>query len=185
MDVYDYAKEHQNDYPNVAINTEIGLISIRSYIEMMKINRMYGGDFEIQIAHLIYDINIAIYQEIYYNKLLKDFRFISYINDHKSESRGLLILTNVDQNHWRLAYYNPKSGKINTNFKINQTYIPMYEEYYVQNKLKNNINFNQEYNIIEDNNDKKEEKNSNFSLKKLIELNNEEILKYYDSPNYN
>ena len=126
-----------------------------------------------------------MYQEIYFKKVLKGFRFISYINDHKSENRDLLILTNIGENHWRLAYYNHESGKINTNFKINDNYIPKNFENSDYNKFKNTINTNDKSHNFEQNNNKKQENSSIFSLKYLLNLDKIEILKYYDSPDNN
>ena len=55
-----------NNYPDITIDSERGLINIRDYILNMDRLGKFGGELEIGIAANIYDINIATYGFVVY-----------------------------------------------------------------------------------------------------------------------
>ena len=83
--------------------------SIRNEIHAAGINRIndylgfYGAELEISIASEIYNIKIATYQELSDNN---GYSFIRHFNN-SDNSRHLLILTNINNMHYILGYYNP------------------------------------------------------------------------------
>ena len=100
--------------PNVIIETERGHMRINEYINHIKEESFC--DLENSFAYDIYNINIAEYTEVYFNNILLFLSFVKYINDDNNENKNLLILTNVNGNHFNLAYFN--------NSQIDFNYIP-------------------------------------------------------------
>lgn len=72
---------------------------IREYINRINNLGFYGGELEISIANQIYDINIATYRE--HDNI--GFSTIRYYNNERDENRHLLILLNINNNHFRLG----------------------------------------------------------------------------------
>jgi hypothetical protein len=72
----------------------------------MQNDGFYGGELEISIATELYNINIATYREILNDKNeIIGYRYINYYNHNdNNENRHLMILTNIDNIHFRLAY---------------------------------------------------------------------------------
>ena len=62
--IYNEAINRINVIPNILIESERGKMPIHTYINSMKENGNYGGDFEISLAYDIYKINIAEYKAI-------------------------------------------------------------------------------------------------------------------------
>ena len=130
-------------------------MSVYDYIDIMNDNGLYGGEIEIDIAKKIYKINIATYSKIYskYNKTkLIGLQYINYYN-HEDNNRNLLILTNLNNNHYNLAYVKKNIENIDNEFII-------IDKDNINNNVKNDNKKNSE-NI----------KNKKF-IKKLIDYNN-------------
>ena len=98
--------------PDITLDTEQGPMRINQYINNMQNLGFYGGDFEISIAVDLYGINIATYNENDNN----GFNIIRYYNNI-DENRHLLILSNINNLHFRLLYYNPNEN-LDLNFII-------------------------------------------------------------------
>ena len=96
----------------------------------------HGGDIEISLVYVIFNINIGQYIEIRdENNNLKNLIFVKNINDFYDENKNLLILTNINNNHFfRLAYYN--------NTEIDYNYIPQLELNLNKNKFEDKDTIN-------------------------------------------
>ena len=82
----------------------------------------------------MYIYNIAQYKEIYddFGNLI-NLEFVNYINNDIDENKDLLILTNINDNHYNLTYYNNNQQNknsiitdnkdINTLVKLNPDHI--------------------------------------------------------------
>ena len=81
---------------------------IKYYIDSIKNNGFYGGELEITIEASLYNINIANFNEIYKDIRLIGLSFINYYNIDRLENRHLLILTNINNSHYRIGYYDLK-----------------------------------------------------------------------------
>jgi len=90
--IYKEAINRINAIPNIAIESERGNMPIYTYINTIKENCNYEGDFEISLAYDIYKINIAEYQAIFDNNNILNYTFIKYINEDGNENRDLLLL---------------------------------------------------------------------------------------------
>lgn len=96
-------------------------MNIRKYINNINRNGFYGGELEIGIAANLYNINIATYNDIRDDNITTGLNPTNYYsnNNDNNEQRHLLILTNTDNIHFRLAYYNTiMSNNLDMNFKI-------------------------------------------------------------------
>jgi hypothetical protein len=84
----------------------------------MQNDGFFGGELEISVAAELYNINIATYREILNDKNeIICYRYINYYNHNdNNENRHLMILTNIDNIHFRLAYDSYKS--IDSQFNI-------------------------------------------------------------------
>ena len=85
---------------------------INDYINKIQCHSFYGGKLEITISSSLYDINIATYEEIYENNQLIGLSFINYYNNDNNENYNLMILSDIDNNHYRLGYYNNEKNLI-------------------------------------------------------------------------
>ena len=85
---------------------EDGPMHILNYINYIQNDGFYGGELEISVAAELYNINIAKYREILNDKNeIIGYRYINYYNHNdNNENRHLMILTNIDNNHFRPAY---------------------------------------------------------------------------------
>ena len=86
------------------METEIGPLSIRDYINHINQLGFYGGEIEINIASDLYNINIATYEQITDNndKIL-GYKYIRYYNSERNdENKNLMILSNINNNHFTL-----------------------------------------------------------------------------------
>ena len=96
-------------------------MNIRKYIYNINRNDFFGGELEIGIATNIYNINIATYNKIRDNNNIIGLNPINYYSNHNdnNEQRYLLILTNSDNIHFRIAYYNTSmSNHLDMQFNI-------------------------------------------------------------------
>ena len=106
-EIYQEALNRAANYPDITLNTERGPMRIRDYINLINTEGFYGGELDLSIACSIYNINIATFREIYdNNNNLQGLSFINYYNNDGQENRHLLILTNIDNSHFRIGYAN-------------------------------------------------------------------------------
>ena len=63
-EIYNEALRRINDYPDIIIDTELGPINIRNYVNHIQNSGFFGGEIEISIAVYLYNINIATIKEI-------------------------------------------------------------------------------------------------------------------------
>ena len=115
-------KSHENNPHNFNLVENSNLTETQYINEIIKNNGNFAGDFEISIAQMIFNINIAAYRPGNNNNLT----FINFYNDDNNYNRDLLILIFIDNNHFQLAYYNKnkepedfKKGKLEEKQKIN------------------------------------------------------------------
>ena len=107
------------NYPDIKLETEHGPMNIRNYVEYIAQDGFYGGDLQIGIAGDIYNINIATFNEINdSNNNLIGLTPIRYFNNNNNENRNLMILSNINNVHFRLGYYNNKTP-IDLNYVVN------------------------------------------------------------------
>ena len=180
--IFTEAMKRLPNIPNIIMETEMGNIRIHDYIKSIKENSNFGGDFELSIAYDIFNINIAEYIEIREsNGNLINLSFVKYINDNNDEKKNLLILTNLDHNHFRLAYYN------NTEIDYEYNYIKNINN--INNEKENKIEIESKEKSKDNNIDSKTgithkeyiiNLNEKYKLKDISDLNLEEILKYYN-----
>lgn len=78
---------------------------IKEYINKLIIQFFFRGELEISIYSQIYDVNIATYKENDNRRLSA----IRYYNNNRDQNRHLLILNNINDNHFRFGYYRPNS----------------------------------------------------------------------------
>ena len=88
--IYNEEINRINVIPNITIEPERGNMPIHTYINTIKENGNYGGDFEISLAYDIYKINIGEYKAIFdINNNILNYTFIKYINDDGNENREI------------------------------------------------------------------------------------------------
>ena len=113
--ISDQANKDLGVLPNILIDTEQGQVRIHEYIKIIKIPYRYGGNLEISLSYKLYDFNIAVYKEERdSNDNLINLSFINYINNDNNEIKNLPILTNINNTHYNLIYYN--NTPVNINF---------------------------------------------------------------------
>ena len=88
------------------METEIGPLSIRDYINHINQLGFYGGEIEINIASDLYNINIANYEQINNNNDNIGYKYIRYCNSERNdENKNLMILSNINNNHFTLLHH--------------------------------------------------------------------------------
>ena len=107
-EIYKEALKRSANYPDITLTKENGPMRIKDYINSIKNEYFYGGELEITISASLYNINIATFNEIYKDNRLIGLSFINYYNNDRLENRHLLILTNINNSHYRIGYYNLK-----------------------------------------------------------------------------
>ena len=107
--IYNEAIKRKTIIPNIEIDNEIGKMRIHDYI---KNDKKWGGALEISISYDLYNYNISEYKKIYNADLLTHLEFIQYINSDNNEQKDLIILTNINNNNFNLAYYNNRMIQI-------------------------------------------------------------------------
>ena len=135
---------NRNNYPDIILNTELGPMHIIDYINHIREDGRFGGKLEISIASNLYNINMETYLEINNNNEIIGYNFINYYNNNNenNERQDLMILTNINNKHFRIGYDSYK--EIDNNFIIN------------------NIKINQ--NIVEDNKSKNDSADKEIGL---------------------
>ena len=115
--IYERSKEfHNKNKDKIGLIENIDDLSMTQYINNKIQNEgEYAGDFEISIAHQLFNINIATYRPGEDNKL----SFIKFYNDDKNYKRHLLILIYINNNHYQLAYYKSNNRNIEQ-FEMNK-----------------------------------------------------------------
>ena len=113
--IYNEALQRLNVIPNVIIETERGNFRIHDYIQTIKDDGNFRGDFKLSIAYDLFNINIGQYLiEKDDNNNIINLKFIKYINDDNNEKKNLLLLVNENSAHFMVAYYN--NTKLDLNF---------------------------------------------------------------------
>ena len=102
-------------------------LSISRYINDKMNEGAFAGDYEISLAHQLYNINIVVYEKINDN----EFSFINFYNDDGNNNRDLLILILENNNHYKLGYLKKKE---NDNIKKEK-----YKENLEKNQLKKEV----------------------------------------------
>ena len=117
-EIYLEALNRINEYPDITLETENGPMPIRQYINNINKPGFFGGELEIAIATGIYHINIATYNEIRNNDNFIGLTPISFYNNNIHDNNNhLMILTNIDNIHFRIGHYN-KQTQIDLNYII-------------------------------------------------------------------
>ena len=118
-EIVDYLFQHKNDYIDIELETEDGLMNIDDYIDYIKRDGIWGGELEKYAAQELYNINIADYIEIKNSLTLQKFhKFIYNLNQDNIYEKDLCILTLINQNHYNLIYdkiykcYKNKNNKL-------------------------------------------------------------------------
>ena len=88
-----------NEYPVITIDTELGPMLLREYVNHINTLGVYGSELEIHISSQIYNINIVTYAVHSNNR-----GYSRYFNNTE-ENRNLLILSNINNVHFSLGYY--------------------------------------------------------------------------------
>ena len=153
FEIYEEEMKRRDSYHDITLETENGTMNIREYVNNINTIGFYGGELEIGITSELYNINIATYNEILNNNNeiigLTPIRY--YNHNDNNINRHLIILSNINNIHFRIWYYNNNNLEIDNNFKINPNEIcPINKE----NNENNNANSNQdtkEINSIIDN----------------------------------
>lgn len=78
----------------------------RQYINNINKQGFFVGELEIVIAINLYNINIAAYNEIRNNDNLIGLTPIHYYNNINDNNHHLMVLTNINNYHFRIGYYN-------------------------------------------------------------------------------
>ena len=127
-EIYEECRNRQSNYPDISLETEQGPMNILDYINHIQSNGFYGGELEISVAAELYNINIATYMENRdINNNIIGFTNINYYNHNdNNEHRHLLILTNIDNIHFRLGYDTNKH--LDLNYKVNKKKLHLNED---------------------------------------------------------
>ena len=105
------------------MDSELGPLSIREYIDNIKGKGIFGGELEISLASSIYNINIVTYNHIIRNDIIYGFNNINYYNNNdNNKQRHLMILLNYENVHFSLDYIN-NAKPIDLNFDIPEEFI--------------------------------------------------------------
>lgn len=102
-EIYEEAVRRSANYPDITLNSEIDPMNLLDYISNIKNEVFYGGELEISIASELCNINIDTYREIHENNNLIGLSCMGYYDSSNNTERHLMILTNINGNHFRLA----------------------------------------------------------------------------------
>jgi len=107
----------------VTINNNLGQnIPILEYANTIFNDGEWGGDAEISMIPLIYhDIRVEAYKLIVNlaNNSIIGYQFINCYGNMNDIKTSILILININNNHWTTAYFNDKNGQPINNYIIN------------------------------------------------------------------
>lgn len=103
--IYIEALNRSHIIHNVIIETEIDQYSSMNILIILKM-KDFMEEIQKSVLQMIYSIYIAEYTELYLNESLFGVNFVNYTNNDNNEYKNLLILTNSNNNHFKLAYYN-------------------------------------------------------------------------------
>ena len=162
----------------VTINNNLGQnIPILEYANTIFNDGEWGGDAEISMIPLIYhDIRVATYKLIVNlaNNSIIGYQFINCYGNMNDIKTSILILVNINNNHWTTAYFNDKNGQPINNYIINPiSLINNKKELIKKNNKINNI-------YLDDDNLIKIKAKYNEFLKELNNLNNKTINEVYN-----
>lgn len=102
QEIANYSIVNRNNYVNIELETEEGLMNINQYIIYIQKNVKWGGELEKYARQEIYDINIADYKEIK-NNLLNPI-YHQNLNQDNDYYKNLCIITQVNNNHFNLIF---------------------------------------------------------------------------------
>ena len=139
-EIYNTLLNRIDNLPDITMNTENGPMRFREYINNIQNPGFFGGELEISTAIELYNINIATYEEVTNNSQFKGLSFLNYYSEQQNnENRHLLILININGNHFRLGYVK-NHNEIDNNYKI--------EKNEKLNEDKNDVEIKEEANKI-------------------------------------
>jgi len=111
-----------NQIPMITINNNSGInISINLYAKNVFNDGERGGDAEISMILLIYsDICVATYRLVnnINNKTILGYEFINIYGNIEDINKTILILININNNHWCNGYYEECNEGIIENYII-------------------------------------------------------------------
>ena len=156
---------HRNNPQNLHLIEGLDL-SQTNYLNNRMNNGDFAGDYEISIAHQLFNINIAAYRKTNNNT----YSFMRFYNDDNNNNRNLLILIFVNNNHFQLGFYK-KTEK--NNIKIKKE---------TEGKMNENIGINKLKKEIENKSEIKEKKiNAPITSGKKSNNNSEQKKKNYSN----
>ena len=131
--------------PMVTTNNNEGqFLPIFIYAQNIYKDGEWGGDAEISMVSLIYnDIRVGIYRLIINtqsNEIL-GYECINTYGDINDNITSILILININNNHWVLGYYNRDNGAQINNFIIPTISLNNGLSKLINNKNKKAINY--------------------------------------------
>ena len=112
-------------------------IPIQQYAQNIYNDGELGGDAEISMLPLIYNtIRVATYRMILDkgNNAILGYEYINSYGDLNDPNTSILILININNNHWVTGYFNPENGA-----PINEFNIPTISMYNNKSNLENKI----------------------------------------------
>jgi len=169
------------EMPMVTINNNLGEnIPILEYSNSIFKDIEWSGDAEISMIPLIYDdIRVATFKLILNltNNNIMGYQFINCYGIMKDINTSILILVNINNNHWTTAFFNDKNRQPINNYIIQPISI-------TNNKNELEKNIKEINNYLEDSNVIKIKKEYNEFLNEINNLNNktiEEECKFYNN----
>ena len=130
---------------------------------------------------LIYDdIRVATYKLILNltNNNIMGYQFINCYGNMNDINTSILILVNINNNHWTTAFFNDNNGQLTNNYIINPISITNNKNELEKNKIKDINNYLEDTNVI------KIKKEYNNFLNEINNLNNkiiDEVCKFYNN----
>ena len=159
--LYKYVKDFQ-----IEIKNEFSTVPFRDrdidttlYIDNIKEDGFFAGDFEISQSIFIFNINIAVYKAKDNDNNYKFIRYYENINTAKEQLPLIILSFDESIQHYQLLIYNTKNvlnnniNEINNISKFNKNINTQYKKetinisYIHNNKINNQINNNN--NILE------------------------------------
>ena len=110
------------EMPMVTINNNLGEnITILEYANSIFKDGEWSGDAEISMIPLIYDdIRVVTYKLILNltYSIIMGYQYINCYGIMKDINTSILILVNINNNHWTTAFFNDKNGQLINNYII-------------------------------------------------------------------
>jgi len=157
-------KRDKNDLKGINLLENTNL-SATNYINNMQFDGGFAGDYEISIAHKLYNINIAVYRF----KDDNDLSFIKFYNDDGNNNKNLLILVYINDNHYQLAYYKKKE-------KVKENQIEGIHKLQQDITIKNSINSDCTTTQKETKGKTRTKKTQNEKKENIIAINEQKVI---------